>query len=90
MALWGGRFGEETQRDVKRYSESISFDRRLYKHDIAGSKAHVAMLAKQGIIPAESAAAIRSELDKICARIEPGILNTISLWKISTCISKAH
>jgi len=72
MALWGGRFGEETQRDVKRYSESISFDRRLYKHDIAGSKAHVAMLAKQGIIPAESAAAIRSELDKICARIEAG------------------
>ena len=72
MALWGGRFGEETQRDVKLYSESISFDRRLYKHDIAGSKAHVAMLAKQGIIPEKSAVAIREELDNICKRIDAG------------------
>ena len=72
MALWGGRFGEETQKDVKRYSESISFDRRLYRHDIAGSKAHVAMLAKQGIIPQASADAIREELDKICGRISAG------------------
>ena len=72
MALWGGRFGEETQKDVKLYSESISFDKRLYKHDIAGSKAHVAMLARQGIIPAASAEAIRAELDRICARIESG------------------
>ncbi len=72
MALWGGRFGEETQNDVKIYSESISFDQRLYKHDIAGSKAHVAMLAKQGIIPQDSADAIRSELDKVCERIEKG------------------
>ena len=72
MALWGGRFGEETQKDVKLYSESISFDQRLYKHDIAGSKAHVAMLAKQGIIPAASAEAIRNELDKVCERIEKG------------------
>ena len=72
MALWGGRFGEETQNDVKLYSESISFDKRLYKHDIAGSKAHVAMLARQGIIPAASAEAIRNELDKVCERIEKG------------------
>ena len=72
MALWGGRFSTATQQDVTKYSESISFDRRLYKHDIAGSKAHVAMLAKQGIIPAASAEAIRQELDKICARIEAG------------------
>ena len=72
MALWGGRFSTATQQDVTKYSESISFDRRLYKHDIAGSKAHVAMLAKQGIIPAASAEAIRQELDKICAKIEAG------------------
>ena len=72
MALWGGRFGEETQRDVKIYSESISFDQRLYLHDIAGSKAHVAMLAKQGIIPVESAQAIRDELDQIGKRITDG------------------
>ena len=72
MALWGGRFSADTQKDVARYSESISFDKRLYKHDIAGSKAHVKMLAKQGIIPAASADAIRSELDKIQLMIESG------------------
>ena len=72
MALWGGRFGEETQNDVKIYSESISFDQRLYKHDIAGSIAHVTMLAKQGIIPESSAEAIRNELKNILGRIEAG------------------
>ena len=72
MALWGGRFAAETQKDVARYSESISFDKRLYKHDIAGSKAHVKMLAKQGIIPQSSADAIRAELDVILKKIEAG------------------
>ena len=72
MALWGGRFAAETQKDVARYSESISFDKRLYKHDIAGSKAHVKMLAKQGIIPQSSADAIRAELDVILGKIESG------------------
>ena len=72
MALWGGRFAAETQKDVARYSESISFDKRLYKHDIAGSKAHVKMLAKQGIIPKSSADAIRAELDVILQKIEAG------------------
>ena len=72
MALWGGRFAAETQKDVARYSESISFDKRLYKHDIAGSKAHVKMLAAQGIIPQASADAIREELDRILVKIESG------------------
>lgn len=72
MALWGGRFSSATSDDVTKYSESISFDQRLYKHDIMGSKAHVKMLAAQGIIPAETADAIRAELDKIPKRIETG------------------
>ncbi len=72
MALWGGRFSSATSDDVTKYSESISFDQRLYKHDIMGSKAHVKMLAAQGIIPAETADAIRAELDKIQKRIETG------------------
>ena len=72
MALWGGRFSSETRNDVAEYSESISFDQRLYKFDIAGSKAHVTMLAEQGIIPAETAGAIRAELDKIEQRIDAG------------------
>ena len=60
MALWGGRFSGETRSEVAKFSESISFDKRLYKHDIAGSIAHVTMLAKQGIIPEASAEAIRT------------------------------
>ena len=72
MALWGGRFSGKTQKDVALYSESISFDKRLYACDIAGSKAHVKMLAKQGIIPQSSADAIRAELDVILKRIENG------------------
>jgi len=72
MALWGGRFASETRDEVAKYTESISFDRRLFKHDIDGSRAHVAMLAAQGIIPKASADAIRDELLKIRARIEQG------------------
>ena len=72
MALWGGRFSSDTRDEVARYSESISFDRRLYRHDIEGSRAHVKMLAASGIIPQETAEAIRSELLKIRERIDAG------------------
>ncbi len=72
MALWGGRFSSATQNDVALYTESISFDQRLYRHDIEGSKAHVTMLAEQGIIPENTAEAIRAELDNIRRRIESG------------------
>ena len=72
MALWGGRFSGKTRDEVARFTESISFDRRLYKYDIAGSIAHVTMLAKQGIIPEHSAEAIRGELQKILGRIDKG------------------
>lgn len=72
MALWGGRFGAETQSDVTRFSESISFDKRLYRFDIEGSIAHVRMLAKQRIIPQDTAMNICDELKKICTDIENG------------------
>ena len=45
--LWGGRFEEGVTDAVERFTESISFDKALYKHDIMGSKAHASMLAKQ-------------------------------------------
>ncbi len=72
MALWGGRFSAKTSDNVALFSESVSFDKRLYKHDIAGSKAHVQMLADSSIIPADTAKAIQSELDKIGKRIDEG------------------
>ena len=72
MALWGGRFSSNTSDEVARYSESISFDKRLYRCDIEGSRAHVKMLAAAGIIPQETADAIREELLRIRDKIDAG------------------
>ena len=72
MALWGGRFGSGPAEAVRNFTESISFDKRLYKHDIAGSRAHVRMLAETGIIPRRTAVAITKELDAIEKRIGSG------------------
>ena len=70
MALWGGRFSTQADKELSEFSESVSFDKRLYKYDIMGSKAHSAMLAAQGIIPQETAKSIAEELDKIEERID--------------------
>lgn len=47
IKLWGGRFQESVTDAVERFTESISYDKDLYKHDISGSRAHASMLAKQ-------------------------------------------
>lgn len=53
---WGGRFEKDTNEMVERFTESISFDQRLYKEDIRASVAHAAMLARCGLLTdAESA-----------------------------------
>ncbi len=72
MKLWGGRFSKETDGVVNALNASISFDQRLYREDIQGSMAHAAMLAKQGILSREDAAAIRAGLEGILADIEAG------------------
>ncbi len=72
MALWGGRFSGDTNELVAKLSESISYDQRLYAHDIRGSIAHVNMLAQQEIIPTADARAIIDELGNILAEIEAG------------------
>tara|TARA_B100001094_G_scaffold287353_1_gene302844 strand:- start:677 stop:2080 length:1404 start_codon:yes stop_codon:yes gene_type:complete len=48
--IWGGRFSEDTNAFVERFTASISFDKRLYQYDIDGSVAHAKMLARVGII----------------------------------------
>lgn len=72
MALWSGRFSDNPSDAVSEFTESVSYDQRLYKYDIAGSKAHVAMLAFSGIVPEETAKQISDELDNIQKRIEQG------------------
>ncbi len=70
--LWGGRFSGDTAPLVERYTCSVGFDSRLYAQDIAGSKAHAAMLAKQGIITSSDCEAIHRGLDQILGEIEAG------------------
>lgn len=70
--LWGGRFTKETDRLVYAFNASISFDKKLYKQDIKGSKAHAKMLEKQGIITEEDGALIQKGLDSILEDIESG------------------
>ena len=70
--LWSGRFQKDTDALVNDFNESISFDQRLYRQDIAGSKAHSAMLAACGIISREDMTAIHAGLDDILADIEAG------------------
>lgn len=69
---WEGRFREKTAAVVEEFTSSLSFDRRLYGQDIAGSSAHVRMLARQGIItPAEEELIIQG-LGEIRLEIESG------------------
>jgi argininosuccinate lyase len=70
--LWGGRFTKGTDVLVEEFTSSISFDRRLYREDIAGSIAHARMLARCGIIAAAEAEAIVAGLQDILAAIEAG------------------
>ncbi len=74
MALkpWQGRFERSTSRAVERYTESLSFDRRLYKYDIMGSVAHCRMLAECGIISHDDASEIVTALGEIQREIERG------------------
>jgi argininosuccinate lyase len=71
-AMWGGRFAGGPAEIMQRINVSIGFDKRLYAEDIAGSKAHCAMLVRQKIISAEDGAAILEGLDRIRGEIEAG------------------
>ncbi len=56
--LWGGRFTKETDTLVKKFNDSLPFDKRLWREDIEGSIAHAQMLGKQSILTAEEASRI--------------------------------
>ena len=70
--LWGGRFSAKPGALMQAINVSIGFDRRLAAEDLAGSRAHVAMLAKTGVISAEDAAAIQGGLEAIEAEMAAG------------------
>ena len=70
--MWGGRFGSAPDAIMEEINASIGFDQKLARQDIAGSKAHVAMLARTGIVDQDTASAIGTGLDQIAAEIETG------------------
>ena len=69
---WGGRFTATTNEFVEQYTASINFDKRLYRYDIAGSKAHAQMLAHVDVLTEDEANQIIEGLDDIQADIERG------------------
>ena len=82
--MWGGRFKSGPGAIMQEINASISFDKRLYAQDIAGSKAHAAMLAQQGIISKSDAKEITRGLDQVQAEIESGT------FTFSTALEDIH
>ncbi|MBQ5989282.1 MAG: argininosuccinate lyase [Oscillospiraceae bacterium] len=72
--MWAGRFSKEVDETVNAFNSSISFDGRMYRHDIQGSIAHATMLGKCGIIPEEDSVKIIKGLREILDDIESGKL----------------
>ena len=70
--MWGGRFAASPAEIMEQINASIDFDKRLWRHDIEASKAHVAMLGATGILSKKDAQAIARGLDRIAAEIEAG------------------
>src|SRR6202163_613524 len=70
--MWGGRFGADPDAVMADINTSIDVDRKLFRQDIAASRAHAEMLARQGIIPAQDAQSIVHGLDMILAEMAEG------------------
>ena len=75
---WGGRFSEPVDAFVARFTASVDFDKRLYKHDIQGSIAHATMLAKVGVLSDSERDSIIDGLRAIQDEIEAGQFN----WQV--------
>jgi argininosuccinate lyase len=71
-SMWGGRFADGPAAVMERINASIDFDKRLFRQDIAGSKAHCRMLMKTGIIPRDDGEAILAGLDQVLQEIVEG------------------
>jgi len=72
MALWGGRFSEPTDADLKALNDSIGFDKRMYKQDIAGSMAYARAIAQVGVLTDAEAETIIDGLQQVLGEFEAG------------------
>lgn len=82
--MWGGRFAKAPDELLQTINASIDFDKRLYAHDIKGSRAHAKMLCQQGIISAQTHKAIDDGLVTILGEIESG------KFKFSAALEDIH
>jgi argininosuccinate lyase len=90
MKTWGGRFSGETDDRVEAFTESVSFDRRLYRHDVVASQAHARMLAEVGLLTDDEARRICAALDEIAGEIERGeFAFSVKLEDVHTHIERA-
>ena len=71
-SAWGGRFSEQTDAFVEAFTASVQFDQRMYKQDIAGSRAHAKMLNKIKVLSEDDLTAILNGLDKVEQEIGAG------------------
>ena len=69
---WGGRFSEQTDAFVEAFTASVQFDQRMYKQDIAGSRAHARMLNKVSVLSDDDLSTILKGLDQVEQEIEAG------------------
>jgi len=82
---WGGRFSEPVDAFVARFTASVTFDQRLYRHDIMGSIAHATMLAKVGVLTdAERDTHHRRPEPPSAVRSKPARSTGASTWKTCT------
>ena len=79
--LWGGRFTKETDKLVYNFNTSIGFDQKFFHQDVQGSKAHVTMLAKQGILTEDEKNQIIAGLASIVADVDAGKLEITSEYE---------
>src|SRR5215468_10278043 len=87
---WGGRFTGATDNRVELFTESISFDRRLYREDILASQAHARMLGEVGLLNTREVEQIIPALDAIAGEIERGeFAFSIKLEDVHTHIERA-
>jgi argininosuccinate lyase len=87
---WGGRFSGATDNRVEAFTESITLDRRLYRHDVQASQAHARMLAEVGLLTADEASRIVATLDEIAKEIDAGKFEfSVALEDIHTHIERA-
>lgn len=88
MGLWGGRFTEPTDEDLRRLNDSFPYDRRMYAEDIAGSVVYAKALAKARVLTADESEQIIAGLQKVKAEFDTGTFESKGDEDIHTAVER--